>query len=266
MVSQFRWQMARQLNSMLTDIVTVTEENVDEYGLFCIKDKKSKSYELKHEWFINELNSGLRIKILLDEVGKQLGFIEYISSEHSWRPIKAKNYLFIQCIVIFSKKLRGQDLGSTLIQICEDEARTRNKTGICVVTSKGPWVANKSIFEKNGFKAGDKLGRFELMVKKIMDDGVEPKFIDWTKKQNELTGWNLFYSDQCPWHNKSVDAIMEVAEEKGLEISVTKLESANEAQNSPSGFGTFALLKDNKLLVDHYVSKTRFQNIVRDNI
>lgn len=34
-------------------------------------------------------------------------------------------------------------------------------------------------------------------------------------------------------------------------------------QNGPSGFGTFALLKDGVLLEDHYISLGRFMNILR---
>jgi hypothetical protein len=47
---------------------------------------------------------------------------------------------------------------------------------------------------------------------------------------------------------------------------VIKLVTPREAQNAPSGFGTFALLKDGKLLGDHYLSRTRFENIIRQEM
>ena len=45
-----------------------------------------------------------------------------------------------------------------------------------------------------------------------------------------------------------------------------KLTSPTEAQNAPSGFGTFSLIKDGKLLEDHYLSKKRFENIIKQEI
>ena len=42
-----------------------------------------------------------------------------------------------------------------------------------------------------------------------------------------------------------------------------KLTSLKKVQNAPSGFGTFSLIKDGKLIKDHYLSRTRFENILR---
>ena len=49
----------------------------------------------------------------------------------------------------------------------------------------------------------------------------------------------------------------------GMDLKVTKLETAQEAKNAPSGFGVFNLLHDGKLLEDHYLSATRFKNILK---
>jgi hypothetical protein len=34
----------------------------------------------------------------------------------------------------------------------------------------------------------------------------------------------------------------------------------------PSGFGVFALVKDGKLLEDHYLSKRRFETIIKKEL
>ncbi len=72
----------------------------------------------------------------------------------------------------------------------------------------------------------------------------------------------FLYADQCPWHEKSVEAIKKVCAENDVKIEVQKINSAEEAQQSPSGFGVFALIHDGKLLEDHYLSETRFRNIL----
>lgn len=247
-------------------ILNVNQDNVAEVGIFCIKDKGSPGYHAKIKWFKNKLNKGLKIKIATDNKGKQVGFIEYIPSELAWRPVKAANYFFIQCIAVFGKEARDQGIGSFLIQQCEQDAKDNKKSGICAMSSEGPWIANKALFEKNRFTIADRLDRFELMVKSFNKATEKPCFTDWTKQQARYRGWHLVYSDQCPWHEKSVTDIKRSAMDNGIELTVKKLKTPKEAQNAPSGFGTFSLIRDGKLLADHYISRTRFENILKQEI
>ncbi len=245
------------------NIINLTSKNVSDVGIFCIKNKKASGYKKKIEWFKKEINNGLKIKIATDKQNRQLGFIEYISSEFAWRPIKAENYFFIQCIALFVKSAKNQNIGSELIQSCIEDAINNGKSGVCTMSSAGAWMANKSIFEKNNFRIIDRLDRFELLYIKFNDDASNPKFIDWTKNQIKYKGWNLIYSDQCPWHEKSVTDLKQSALDFGIDLKVTVLSNPKESQKAPSGFGTFSLIKDGKLIEDHYLSKTRFINILK---
>jgi len=65
---------------------------------------------------------------------------------------------------------------------------------------------------------------------------------------------------------KSVNDLSETATEHGLELKVTVLDSAHAAQNTPSSYGVFSLLWNGRLLSDHYVSKTRFKNLLRQEV
>jgi hypothetical protein len=246
-------------------IIEVTKDNIDEYGIFCIKDKKSAGYKAKVDWYKKQIDTGLKIHIAYSD-NKQLGFIEYLPSEFAWRPVNADNFMFVQCIIIFAKDSREFGLGSLLLQICENDALKNNKYGVCAVSSDGVWIANKSIYEKNDFVVADKLERFELMVKTFTDINKIPKFYDWTLQQKQYSGWNLIYSDQCPWHDKSAKDLKDAASDYGIEMKIQKILSPEEAQNSPSGFGTFSLIYDGKLLADHYISRTRFENILKKEL
>lgn len=245
------------------NILDVTADNISEIGIYCIKDKKSPGYQAKMEWFKSKFNKGLKIKIATDITGKQIGFIEYIPAELSWRPIKADNFYFIQCIALFVKDAKEKGVGTYLIQQCESDAKANGKSGISAMSSDGPWIANKTLYEKNNFRVAQKLDRFELMVKLFDPRANTPQFIDWTKQQKKYVGWNLIYSDQCPWHEKSVSDIKQSAMDNKIKLSIKKLQTPGEAQNAPSGFGTFSLIKDGKLLADHYISRTRFENILK---
>ena len=50
-----------------SNIIDVTAKNVDKAGVYCIKNKKSPGYKKKIDWFKNEINKGLKIKIITDE-------------------------------------------------------------------------------------------------------------------------------------------------------------------------------------------------------
>ena len=117
------------------EIIDVTAANVEEFGTYCIKNKKAPGYHKKIEWFKKKLNDGLKIKIALDSDGKQQGFIEFIPAENAWRPITADGYYFIQCIVVFSKKVRNQQIGSLLINACIEEAKPVSYTHLTLPTN-----------------------------------------------------------------------------------------------------------------------------------
>jgi len=90
-------------------ILDVTPDNVHSVGIFCIKNNSARGQQAKIEWFKKQYRVGLRMNIALDARKKQIGFIEYIPSEFAWRPIAAKNYLFIHCMGKKSKKIFGME-------------------------------------------------------------------------------------------------------------------------------------------------------------
>lgn len=247
-------------------IIEVTPENVQEETLFCVKDIKSPGFACKKNWFAKQYKEGLCIKILKGTDGKMIGFIEYVPASNVWRPVEADNFMFIHCMYVYSKKERKKGYGSLLIHEAEKEAKAKNMSGVCVMTSKGAWITDKSIFSKNGFNEVGKRGRFELLSKKWENAVPDPKLIDWTAQQAKYKGWHLLYADQCPWHEKSVEAILNTAMDYDIDLKITKLKTAQEVKNAPSGYGVFSLLHDGKLLEDHYLSATRFRNILKKEL
>ena len=247
-------------------IISVTPENVIKETLFCIKDTKRFGFKDKVKWFEKRFDEGLKIKILKNDADKMLGFIEYLPAKVAWRPIDADNYMFIHCTYIYSKKERNRGYGSMLIQEAEKDAKAKGMDGVCVITSKKGWLANKTLFEKNGFTQIESKDRFELLSKKWNDEAEEPKLHDWTSQQRKYKGWHLTYADQCPWNEKSVEAILNVAMDYGVNLKVSKINSVEEAKMAPSGFGVFNLLRDGKLLEDHYLSATRFRTILKKEL
>ncbi|MBK7028803.1 MAG: YoaP domain-containing protein [Bacteroidales bacterium] len=243
-------------------LIEVTPDNVNTESLFCIKDISSPGFSAKKEWFLNRYAEGLRLKILKNQLGKPLAFIEYIPSEFAWRPVQAQNYYFIHCMFVYAIKDKNRGIGSWLLSQCLDDAARHRKDGICVMTSDGTWISNKQLFLKNGYQQVANRDRFELLALKINPSAEDPGLVDWNSNQEQYLGWNLVYSDQCPWNEKSAAALKKTADEYGIELKLTHIRSAQEAQQAPSGFAVFSLLRDGRLIEDHYISETRFKNIL----
>lgn len=248
------------------NILEINSDNVHEHGVYCIKNKKAPGYKKKLVWFEDQLNSGLKLLVAVDQQEKQVGFVELIPSEKAWRPVLADNYYFVQCLAFLTKSAQKQGGATTLLEACEAEAKKAGKSGICAITSEGVWMAGKSIFEKNGFECVESKDRFDLMVKKLSTDATTPKFSDWEKELKQLYGWHLIYSDQCPFHEKSIKELHTAAELNGIDLQIRRIKTPQEAQFAPSGFGTFTVVRDGKLLADHYISQTRFKNILKKEL
>lgn len=247
-------------------LIRVTPDNLHKETLFCVKDIKSPGFAAKEKWFCDRFQEGLRLLILKDPSGKPLAFIEYLPIEYAWRPVRGNNMFFIHCMFVYANKDKNRGIGSELLKACENDALENGFDGIAVMSSDGTWMAGKELFLKNKYVQVDARGRFELLVRKLNPESKNPVLIDWTTRHSAFTGWHLVYADQCPWHEKSANALKNTATEYGIQLQVTKITSSEEAKNAPSGTGVFSLLYNGRLLEDHYLSETRFRNILNKEL
>ena len=247
-------------------VVTITPENAEDHGFFCIRNIRSPGFRQKHTWFRKRHKEGLTIKQVYAEDGRPAGFIEYVPGEYAWRPVAARGHLFVHCLFVYPNKYRNSGVATMLLEASISEARNLGLQGVCAMTSDQPWMATRSVFLKTGFIQQEKRRRFELLLYRMGDQISPPEILPWEERLPEYPGWHLLYADQCPWHAKGVAAIRAAAGMKGFQIHIQELNSAAMAQQAPSGTGTFALVHDGRLLADHYISERRFLNIVEKEI
>ena len=239
--------------------------NLSDCGIGCLSNPKHPGYQPKVEWLQGRFAEGLRFLLFRDERGKPLAFLEYVPGEYAWRPVDAKGWLFVHCLWVYPKGQKVGGLGSRLIRACLEEARQAGATGVAAMVSDGPWMVGKPLFLKNGFALIAEVDRFQLVICRLKE-GREPRFRDISDNLAKYRGLHIVYSTQCPMLPKSVNDLSAMAVEYGLELKITMLDSAHEAQNAPSLYGVFSLLWNGRLLADHYVSKGRFKNILRKEI
>ncbi len=248
-------------------VISTNLENISEYPPRCFLNPKNEGYLIKLDWLKKRFSEGLIIKqIYSEEEKKCIGFIEYIPGEHAWRAVDAKGYMFIHCLWISQNKYKEKGYGTLLVEECLQDAKKDGKLGVAVVASEGAFMSGKGLFLKNGFHSiAAAKPSFDLMVK-ILKKGPLPEFRDWEKQLEKHTGLNIVYSNQCPWVARSIKEINEIAEKEGIKLKIVELKTAAQAQNAPSIYSVFNLVFDGTLLADHYISKTRFKNIIKKKI
>jgi GNAT superfamily N-acetyltransferase len=243
----------------------VGPSNLSECGVGCLTGPKNQGVRPKVEWLGRSFAEGLRYFLARDERGRPLAFLEYVPGEFAWRPVDAGGWLFVHCLWVYPRGQKVGGLGSRLIQACLDEARRQRAIGVAAMVSDGPWMTGRAVFLENGFRLAAEADRFQMVTHRLRA-GAEPRFRDISGSVRKYRGLNVVYCAQCPMLPKSVHDLSEMAADRGLELKVTVLESAREAQNAPSYYGVYSLVWNGRLLSDHYVSKGRFKGLLEREI
>lgn len=244
----------------------VGPENLADCGIGCVMDRAHPGFQPKVDWLQRRFDEGLRFLLCRDDDGKPLAFLEYVPGENAWRPVAAAGWLFVHCLWVYPRGRKHPGLGTRLIRACLDEARRADARGVAAMVSEGPWMADRRVFLRNGFEVVAEADRFALVACRLKRGADDPRFRDVEGNLAKYRGLHVVYAPQCPYLPKSVDDMAEVAAEHGLELTVTVLDTAAKAQRAPSYYGVFNLIWNGRLLADHYVSKTRFRNILRKEV
>jgi N-acetylglutamate synthase-like GNAT family acetyltransferase len=250
-------------------IVNVKEGNVHDFAHCFLQNRKHPGYIAKTNWLEKRLAEGLRYKLLVNEAGKWIGFIEYAPAAKAWRAVKAKGYMVIHCIWTYPKNIQHKGYGKKLLDECLKDARKSNMPGVTVVTRsspKGTFIAKRDLFLKAGFRVSDTYPPdHELLVKKYTKGASEPKFPrDFEKRLLKYkSGLTIIWSDQCPYIGKSLGEIFETAKKKGLRFKSVELKTARDAQAAPTPYAVFSIIQNGQVVADHMVSNTRFKNILK---
>lgn len=241
-------------------VIEVDRTNLDEFIPVCFLNPKNPGYQMKREWLLERFEEGLKVKLLIEKGNnKRHGYIEYTPGEYAWRAVSAQGYLFIHCIWIYPNDFKMQGYGSSLIQECISDAQ--GKYGVAAVSSDDSFMATRDIYLKNGFEVVEQSGKQQLVVKQFGEYPL-PKVNDLKKSLDNYRGWHIVYSKQCPWVARFIHEL-DPAIVNDLDLTITELTTAEQAQNAPSLYSVFNLICDGKLLADHYISQTRFKNILK---
>lgn len=245
-------------------LVQIDKDNYKQHTQFiCYINPKNASYHLKVDWFLQRLEEGLTIRLLYPEGEKKpQGFIEYVPGEYAWRGVSAAGYMLIHCIWIYSNAWKNRGIGTALLQECCQDATAKGMNGVAVLSGADSFLAKPTIFTKNGFAEVETAATGHVLLAKQLKSGALPRLNDWQSELMKYQGWHIVYTRQCPWVARFVSELDDFLKEKGVALTITELTTPAQAQHAPSPYATFNLIHDGKLLADHYISMTRFGNIL----
>jgi len=250
-------------------IIEMTPKDAGKVPLCGHKDPSKECYQHKFQWIKKRMFEGLKVKMLNTPDDGIVGYIEYVPGRHAWRAVNSDDYMFIHCIYM-EKRCKGRGFGTLLINECLKDAKKAGMNGVAVVTRQGTWMAGKELFLKNGFEEVEMaLPDFSLLAKIFRKSAPTPSFKgEWNKKLKKFSkGLTIITSGQCPHNVKMVNDIAKIAKDRyQIEPRIVEYRSYRQAQGAPWPYAVAGLLYDGKLVADHTISGTRFQNIMEKEI
>lgn len=234
------------INPCNADFINLTSENIEKEHLCCIiRSKKPHiGVEAKREWLAARLDEGHVFRKLN---AKGCVFIEYAPLETAWVPIIAENYFYIYCLWT-SGEFKGKGYGRELMEYCIEDAKSKGKSGICMLGAKKQkgWLTDQSFAEKFGFKVVDTTESGYALYA-LSFDGTTPQFTEGAKSEkidgDELT---IYYDMQCPYIIQSVETIKQFCETSGVKADFIKVDSLEKAKALPCVFNNYAVFYKGK--------------------
>lgn len=241
------------------EYMLITKENIEKEHICCAMSNNQAN--LKKEWLKNQLEEGL---VFYRSVERGKCFIEYIDAEKAWNPILAPNYIFINCLWV-SGSMKGHGYSNDLLNYCINDAKAKNKDGICIISSKKKkgFLSDQKFMEYKGFKVCDEaLNGFTLLYLPLKDDCIIPKFMENAKKGKiDDKGLVIYYSNQCPFTYYWVPREAEVLKEANIDVKIVHINTKEMAQKMPVPITNYALFMDGKYVTHEIQSEKKILSI-----
>jgi GNAT superfamily N-acetyltransferase len=247
-------------------IIDVTPENIDAEHICCAigNDATNRARaEQKKRWLRGRFPQGHRFK-KVDVRGKV--FIEYEPVEHAWAPIEGDGFLYIQCLWV-SGRYKGQGWSTALLEACEADARASGAGGLVAIASakKRGFMVQASFYERHGFSVCDNAHPYFRLVAKPFEAGVAlPQFTE-KARAGRLPGGKgitFYYSHACPFNEDFANMMADIGRERGIPVTMVRIESAEQAKSLPVAWGMFSVFYGEKLISHEVTTEKKFRQML----
>lgn len=244
------------------ELIKLTHENIEKEHICCALS--GAEAETKKSWLAERLEEGL---VFLKGNVRGKCFIEYIPAEYAWVPIEADGYMYIDCLWV-SGQFKGHGYSNLLLEECIRDSKTKNKKGLVILSSKKKrgFLAEPKYLKYKGFESADTANPyFELMYMPFDESAEKPRFKTSVKdKQDMMSGFTIYYTNQCPFTAKYVPILENMAKERNVDFQAIHINTRDMAQNAPSPFTTFSLFYNGEFVTHEILSEKKFEKILAE--
>ena len=245
------------------ELVKLTHENIDQEHICCaISGNKDIQVMSKKNWLKERLDEGL---VFLKGNVRGKCFIEYIPAEYAWTPIKADEYMYIDCLWV-SGQFKGHGYSNFLLDACMEDSKKKGKKGLVILSSKKKmgFLSDPKYMGYKGFQTADTAKPYFELMYLPFEEGVDlPRFRDTVREHEAMPkGFTLYYTNQCPFTVKYVPMLEHMAKSRNAVFRVIHIQTREDAQNAPSPFTTFSLFYDGQLVTHEILSEKKFEKIL----
>lgn len=240
---------------MCDNYYNLTIDNIANEHLCCaIADKKHQLGAIvKRSWISERLKEG-HIFRKLDAKGKV--FIEYAPLETAWVPVNGENYIYIYCFWV-SGSFKSKGHGKKLLEYCIEDARSKGKSGVCVISSKRktPFLTDKKYMQKYGFKVVDRIGsEYELLA--LSFDQSMPTFsINAHKQEIDSKALTIYYGRQCPYILNCIEQVEKFCKGHSIPLNLIEIDTLEKAKSVPCVFNNWAVFYNGKFRTVHLMNE-----------
>ncbi|MCR5689636.1 MAG: YoaP domain-containing protein [Clostridiales bacterium] len=136
------------------------------------------------------------------------------------------------------------------------------RRGLCVLTSekKRPFLADPKYLKYKGFSVCDEAAGGILLAYLPFGHGApKPSFRECAKRPRvEEKGFVLYYTHQCPFNAKYVPIVEQTAKENGVPFRAVRIETKEQARNSPAPVTTYSLFYNGEFLTNEQMNGAKF--------
>ena len=249
----------------MNKFINLKLDNIVNEHICCIIRSKSKheGIESKKKWLKERLKEGHVFRKLNE---KATVFIEYAPLEKAWVPIDGNNYYYIYCLWTLGN-YRNKGYGKELLEYCINDAKEKNKSGICFLGSvrQKAWLTNQDFMKKLGFKVVDKTeSGYELLA--LSFDNTYPKFCNDAKNEKiDSKDLTIYYSDQCPYIYQAILNIKNYCSDNKIPLNLIKVDSLDKAKKLPCVFNNWALFYNGKFITVNLLDVKSLSKIIEKN-
>ncbi len=125
-------------------------------------------------------------------------------------------------------------------------------------------MSDPKYLKHKGFLLADKAEPYyELMYYPFEQNCSKPCFKSCAKNARIAEpGFVLYYSNQCPFTEKYVPLLAEVAKKRGVAFKVIKYQTTTQAQNAPAPFTTYSLFYNGEFVTNEILSDKKFEKLL----